>query len=361
MAHPFVKVQSTVPALLASLLLTALLGNAKDTWKKVESKSFLVVGDVREQGLLNVARKLEQFRNALFKLSPNLQTTSPLPIRVIVFKKRRTYRRFAAPEPFLGTDIVSLYWHGDSGNYIALRFESDSRRILHRYVHFQLRRETPVLPLWVEEGLADYYSSFEVSSDGKKGLFGLPIRDNLSLLRGLSLSSSHRLKIVTRSVPLSWFPLQTLFAVDRKSPYFLKAGIHGVFHAQSWALVHYFMSGNQGGYEQQFSHFLDLLSRKTPTNAAFKQSFGVPYWKLNQELTRYVIGRPDFTLIEVTFTDPMEMDPETKTTALSEAEIQYYLGDLLLNQDRYDDVPPRMITEDNVDEYWADLRAKKGG
>ncbi|NIL97439.1 MAG: substrate-binding domain-containing protein [Planctomycetales bacterium] len=36
-------------------------------------------------------------------------------------------------------------------------------------------------------------------------------------------------------------------------------------------------------------------------------------------------------------------------------------GEAAIPDDKYVDIPPRKITQENVDEFWADLRAKKGG
>lgn len=36
-------------------------------------------------------------------------------------------------------------------------------------------------------------------------------------------------------------------------------------------------------------------------------------------------------------------------------------GEAAIPEGKYVDIPPRKITKDNVDEFWADLRAKKGG
>lgn len=57
------------------------------------------------------------------------------------------------------------------------------------------------MPLWFNEGLAEYYSTFSITGD-QKIVMGKPIASHVYLLRNKML------------------PLRTLFQVDHKSPHY---------------------------------------------------------------------------------------------------------------------------------------------
>jgi len=64
-----------------------------------------------------------------------------------------------------------------------------------------------------------------------------------------------------------------LFSVDHGSPHYNEKEKQGVFYAESWALVHYLMLGDNGKRNQQFMRYLGLLHSGIPVEESFRQAF----------------------------------------------------------------------------------------
>lgn len=300
---------------LLCLLLVAPLPEvaAKDTWTSVRSKNFFLVGNASDKEIRRVATRLEQFRDVLGRLLNKANLTSSTPTTVLVFKSRSAYQSFAPP------NTAGYFQAGQDMNYIALSAEQNPDDkypfsvIFHEYVHFLVRNNLQDVPAWFNEGLAEYYSTLEVQSDDRKVQLGLPIGGHLYTLRNQKM-----------------LPLKTLFAVDHDSPYYNESNKRGVFYAQSWALVHYLLLGNESKRQPQFFAFLNLLMTNKPIEEAFKQAFQIDFVTLEKELKEY-INRSSYPGQVATFERKLEFDAEMQSAPVTEAESQFYLGDLLLH------------------------------
>src|SRR6185503_12628161 len=129
---------------------------------------------------------------------------SPVPTTVVVFKNEESYRPFK-----LNAKNAGYFQSGSDINYIALRLikpqpgEQDPYTIIfHEYTHLLVNTTSGRVPLWFNEGLAEYYSTFSVTND-QKVVLGKPISSHIYLLRERKM-----------------LPLRTLFQVDYKSPYY---------------------------------------------------------------------------------------------------------------------------------------------
>jgi tetratricopeptide (TPR) repeat protein len=72
-----------------------------------------------------------------------------------------------------------------------------------------------------------------------------------------------------------------------------------------------------------------------PVESAFKQAFQTDFKTLENELKLY-IGRRTYPVSVTTFNEKLAFDTEMKSTPLTEAEGQFYLGDLLLHTSELD-------------------------
>jgi tetratricopeptide (TPR) repeat protein len=159
---------------------------------------------------------------------------------------------------------------------------------------------------------------FEVSDGEKKVLIGKPIGRHVFLLR-----------------ENKFLPLLQLFSITHNSSEYNEREKKGVFYAQSWALVHYLILGNQGKRQPQFANFIQLLSTGASIEDCFRKAFETDFATLEKELRSY-IGRSSYPVTYYTFTEKLAFDNEMQASSVSEAEWQAYLGDLLLHQGRGD-------------------------
>src|SRR3982750_437154 len=137
-----------------------------------------------------------------------------------------------------GLPPASLWVGGPDQNYLALRSDVEARDEIHinpyvtsyfSYVSLILQQSVGhSLPLWFSRGLAGVMSNTIVRES--KIYLGPPIPWHLERLR-----EGMRLK------------LPALLKVARNSPEFRKGEDLSTFDAESWALVHFLMFGDNGG------------------------------------------------------------------------------------------------------------------
>src|SRR5687768_4674871 len=200
---------SPVAVTLCVLALVSQLTpvSAKDKWISIRSKNFFMVGNTSEKEIKDVAQKLEQFREVFTRLFPNMVFNTPVPTTVVVFKSDRSFAPFKP-----GTNVAGYFQSGSDVNYIALTTEVPTYNqqkladpfdvIFHEYIHLLVNNTFENAPLWFNEGLAEYYSTFKITDDQKIRL-GSAIGRHVFLLRESKM-----------------LPLKTLFEVDHKSPHY---------------------------------------------------------------------------------------------------------------------------------------------
>ena len=291
--------------------------SAKDTWTSVHSKNFLLVGNASEKDIQQVGVRLEQFREVFSRLFTKMNVNSPVPTTVIVFKNDDSYRPFKPNQ-----NTAGYFQPGPDVNYITLRLgkELGSQQdpfniIFHEYTHLLVKNTTGVVPTWFNEGLAEYYSTFSITED-QKVVMGRPIANHVYLLREKRM-----------------LPLRTLFQVDQESPYYNERDKQSIFYAESWALMHYLILGNEGQRMAQMGKFVGLLSANVAMEKAFQQAFAMSFEGMEKELHAY-IQRDRYPIISGSFQSKVGYDASMQSAPLTEAEAQAYLGDLLLHSNR---------------------------
>lgn len=306
----------TILFLLITFLVAPGSVQAKDNWISVRTKNFFLIGNNSEKEVKQVGVRLEQFRDVFTRLFPNMQFNSPVPTTVVVFKSESSFRPFKP-----GPNLAGYFQPGPDINYIALTTELQSGNdpftvIFHEYVHLLVNNTLHNVPLWFNEGLAEYYSTFGISDD-QKVVLGRPISNHVFLLRENKM-----------------LPLRTLFQVDHKSPHYNEKNKQSIFYAQSWALMHYLIIGKAGRVDQ-LGKFLQLIIANLPMEQAFQQAFQMTFEAMEKELRDYV--RQDrYNFLNAHFQRKLETDTGMEAAPITEAEAQAYLGDLLLHSNRKD-------------------------
>jgi tetratricopeptide (TPR) repeat protein len=308
-----------VSPLALGICLVALLCHhttiaAADTWISVRTKNFLLVGNADEKSIKQVGLKLEQFREVFTYLFPTMKFNTPVPTTVVIFKSDSAYGPFK-PKP----NTAGHFQAGTDVNYIALSTEVRGEQnpftiIFHEYTHLLIENSFSNAPVWLNEGLAEYYSTFQITDDQNVAL-GEPVSGHVFLLREKKM-----------------LPLKTLFEVDYKSPHYNEKNKQSIFYAQSWALMHYLILGKEGK-GAQLGKFMELCTANVPIEQAFTQAFGIPIEEMEKELRNY-IKQDRYNVSRGHFARKLELDTTTTVAALSEAEAHAYLGDLLVHGNR---------------------------
>jgi tetratricopeptide (TPR) repeat protein/outer membrane lipoprotein-sorting protein len=312
------------------ILLVVLLGipvpamaQTRDSWRSVRTNNLFVIGNADADKLRQVAVWLEFFHSAFGRLVSRNVLDSSVPTTVVVFRDDASFTPFKPLYQGRPASIAGFFQPGDDVNYIALsldpRLTDPFSVAFHEYVHLHLRDNVPGVPVWLNEGLAEFYGALQFSNG--EALLGLPL-PYVRLLRSQEL-----------------LPLTTLLSIGTNSPHYNEQDKAGIFYGESWALVHYLMLGGGQTRQDQFKRFLHQLARGDDTAKALENSFGMTLDTIEKELRAYV-QREDFpTLRFASGDDPQAYASYTamQRVSLSESEANYYLGDLLLHIGRDED------------------------
>ncbi|MCM3905143.1 MAG: tetratricopeptide repeat protein [Pyrinomonadaceae bacterium] len=320
---------------------------AKDTWVSVRSNNFFLVGNASEKEVRQVATRLEQFREVFSRLFPRTTFTSPVPTTVVVFKSDSSYKPFKPVVDGKTVAVAGYFQPGREVNYITLttekREENPYAVIFHEYVHLLVNNNLGrgSIPTWFNEGLAEYYSTFDIEDDQQIQL-GKLISSHIHLLRTSQL-----------------IPLDRLFTIDYYSLDRNKHDARGLFYAESWALIHYLIRGNEGKRARQLGIFLDQLRQNIPAEKAFREAFQTDYAGMQKELRDY-IQRHSFQSQILTFKQKLELSAEMKTAIITDAEAQTFLGDLLFHIQRPADAKTKLEEALSLDPKLAMAHASLG-
>jgi tetratricopeptide (TPR) repeat protein/soluble cytochrome b562 len=113
--------------------------------------------------------------------------------------------------------------------------------------------------------------------------------------------------------------------VTEKSPEYNEIDRRGGFYAESWALVHYLISGNPER-RRQASEYLRLVQAGTPPDQIFAKAFGTDPAALEHELRVYIQKKLfDYTRVPIQAGANLTVDVKP----MARADVLYRLGDLL--------------------------------
>lgn len=331
------KIRRVRSILLWSLAFCATFGitahhsaiGAKDSWLVVNSKNFTLIGNTSEKQAVKVATMLEQFRHTIATLLPSTNLRTVLPTKVFLFDSHTSFHPFKPKYKGKIRDNVGGYFFGNGDqSYIALTTDAGGEQfyevIFHEYTHFVIDNNLRNVPLWLNEGLAEYYSTFKPKDDGRQVMIGYQIARHIATLRNKGL-----------------IPLPKLVTVDHKSPEYNEGNRAGVFYAESWAFVHYLMLADGARRRPQLSQFIKLLGDGKPTEESFQQAFQTDFKTMESNLLNY-ISNFTFPAALYTFPEQLSFSKEMQVAVLSEPQAETQLGELLLSSGRLGEAEPRL-------------------
>ncbi len=311
-------------SLARSLRATSAV-QARDTWRSVATNNLLVIGNTDPETLRRVAVWLEFFHAAFGRLVSRAVVNSSIPTRVVVFKDEASFSAFKPLYQGRPLNLAGYFQPGEHLNHIVILLdksqteENSYATAFHEYVHLHLRQNVSSAPLWLNEGLAEFYGNVQLS--GGEAIIGAPIGLYLRLLRSREM-----------------LPLKTLFSIGNDSPHYNEQEKTGIFYGQSWALVHYLMMAGGPQRQEHFKQFLEMISRGDRAETALESAFGLTVETAEKELQKYV-AQENFVGQRMKVGDSAAYTSYTamQRASLTEAEANYYLGDLLLHIDRQAD------------------------
>ena len=266
-----------------------------------------------------LAGRLEQFCEAYSQLAGSEAVASP-PIVVMAFPDHEALKPFLPLYQGRPRNIAAFFKRGSDENLIVLSLPEPGlpytgmEVIFHEYTHLLFRRNDQLWPLWLKEGMAEVYSTFE--TDGRDVRIANPIPHHLQLLRQQPM-----------------MPLNELFSVTHDSPQYNEGERQGMFYAESWLLTDFLMAGDNAGYRARFGQFTARLRQGEFPVPAFTNALQTTLPAMQAELRRY-LARGVFSPIDLSLSADIEAPVNLTTRDLTPVEIYFRLGDELLRADK---------------------------
>ncbi len=214
-----------VEAALTALVICAALSpdaNAAEHWIRLTTPHFEMYttnGEKQGTAALKVFEQVRYFflQNSHSKAAPDAR------VRIIAFRSEKEYKPYRFNE-----GAAAYYLRSRKMDYIVMEDISAEhyQTAVHEYTHLVVEHLGLKLPVWLNEGLADLYSSLEAK--GNQAVVGRPIEGRAMIL-----------------MTQRWLDLNLLLAVDSDSPYYNERDKMSIFYAQSWALTHMLALGNE--------------------------------------------------------------------------------------------------------------------
>ena len=290
--------------LMAGLFLAGVTPQlqAAERWVRLTTPHFEIYTTDGENEGTEALRVFEQVRYFFLQNSPS-KTAPDSPVRIVAFRSEKEYRPYR-----LNEGAFAYYMRSRKRDYIVMQDlgPEHHKAAVHEYTHLIVEHLGLNLPVWLNEGLADLYSSLE--PHGNEALIGRPLAERQATL-----------------MQEKWLDLGILLAVDRDSPNYNERNKMSIFYAQSWALTHMLMLGES--YGPRFSEFVSAISKGRPAADCFRSIYGKSLAQVNEDLHSYLHrSTVRAALFQVKLS---KFDIEPEISGLSPLSVDLALTDLL--------------------------------
>jgi len=228
---------------LLSVFLSFQAASAEEKWLRLRTENFEVYTPQGEKKARETAQYFEHLRE-FFLTYWGTRADPGTPVRIILFGNEKQYAPFRPHEQAAG-----YFTHGIDRDWIVISgyLPGWERIVCHEYTHLMVRQAGISVPLWLNEGLAEIYSTFKPL--GAKIQIG-------------DLIPGH-----FQAVQTGWIPLPSLVQVKHDSPEY-SGKLAAQFYAQSWGLTHMLMlrlESDLQNYMKRNDRFYASLIPFTPT------------------------------------------------------------------------------------------------
>jgi len=275
------------------LLLMLAPGAAQAKWLEASSPHFVVYANGDPRNVQRFSEQLERFHEAMTDL---LQVKSPPPspsnrVTVYVVSSGEQVQKLAGDK----TGMIYGFYLPRAGSSLAVvpsvgagrgELQFSMIALLHEYAHHVTFTSTSAaLPMWMVEGMAEFFSSAKFNADGSMEIARVAQHRGAELFQATNV------------------PLKELLDPDMKE----RAKVRGRdnFYGRSWLLYHY-LSLNKARAGQLNAYVVQINRGKGSLEAA-QAAFG-DLGQLEKELYRYMLGTMRMFKL-----DPIILPPGTVT------------------------------------------------
>ncbi len=267
-----------LPALLAAVLLTAAGATAGDMLN-FKSRFYEISTDLDREMARQVADHMDlvfaEYTRRFSQFRPRAAAKNPL----VVFRRETDYLEFLARHGIDGTGSGGMFFIKSGASALVTFLEGQSlERMFHTLRHegfhqFAFARIGPDLPIWANEGLAEYFAETVVAK------------------RGLSAGQvpAGRLAVVKRAIAdNAHIPLAELLTMSGEEwNQNVRDRIGSLQYDQSWSVVHFLVHGDKK-YQRAFEAYLKMIATGLEPAEVARRIFGASTDAFEQAWKTYV-------------------------------------------------------------------------
>ncbi|KYF63781.1 hypothetical protein BE11_25865 [Sorangium cellulosum] len=267
-------------------------------WVELSSQHFEMRTDLDRSEARDALAEFERSYAALEDVCFPSDRSDPFRMQIILFARERDFRQFAPPSSggffmhALPNDLEpapTMVMYGSLGEQTRLTFQ-------HELTHHFVAQSIGPSPAWLNEGLAQFYSTFRLQDGHAYIGSSLPDRDFLkgSFWRTASHGPFTRVLIpVTQArsaTELIHMARDDFYGPPGHTPQVERRPV-AINYLSSWALVHMLINGPEP-YVQRFTSFLEAASGGAPVRQALQQALrGIPPEQLDRDYRSYLMGQ----------------------------------------------------------------------
>jgi tetratricopeptide (TPR) repeat protein len=292
---------------VASLILSSVSPgmNAAEHWIRLTTPHFEMYttnGEKQGTAALNVFEQVRYFfgENSKWKAAPST------PVRIIAFRSEKEFKPYRFNE-----GSFAYYFRSRKADCVVMQDIGPEhyQAVIHEYTHLIVEHDGLKLPVWLNEGLADVYSSLEPR--GNQALVGRALQGREAML-----------------VNQRWLDLNVLFGASLGSPYYNEKDKMSIFYAQSWALTHMLILSE--AYGPGFSKFVAAAAAGRPVADSLQSIYGKTPSQVTRDLHAYINRSSLRAAVYDIKLNKADLEPDVSEP--SELAVDLALADLLASQ-----------------------------
>lgn len=266
---------------IVAIFLLALSNHARAQGIVAQSDHFILISDASIDAH-NILDDLEDFQSAVRREFALPHTIDLKPLRLNIVGDAETFTLISPGgnpagiyrQSAISSDIIVGHSQ-EAGHWLANGLDPVSLKLVlrHEVVHHILETHYErKLPLWALEGLAEYYATYHVDSEGNAG-FGIRLPGQKTI-----------------SETTNWLPLEKILNSRTRYPDFpntLRRSLYRpqqLFYAQSMAVAQFIVEQPNG--LSKLHRLLDQWNSTGNAEASFQSVFGLDYTELKTRLLK---------------------------------------------------------------------------
>ncbi len=234
------------------------------TWSYASSDHFEAYAAGDEKHVREVIVSFERI-HTVFEHLLNAPQNDVLPTRLVVFATAKDFAPYR-----LNDNANAFSLSTPDGDFIVMHsLNTDALPVaMHEYTHLMIGRTGTDYPLWLNEGLAQFYSTMTLQEAKVR----------------LGLELPHAMETLRKSKQL--IPLDRLFAIDERATEDNDPRIAPLLYAECWALTHMLLMHDQ--YRERTPALLTAVASGTPAARAVSEAYGKTLEMIAADLKKYV-------------------------------------------------------------------------